>query len=434
MSGSDLARRTEIQIFFENVDISAKIRDYLITMTYTDNEQDKTDDLQLSLDDREGIWLGDWLNTPAQPPTPPPASDGWKIGDEVIANGRPQYSSYGNGKPGAMLTDYKGKVTHLNLKSGIPYPIHVDYKGWFAESQVQKVGAKQETMTQSGGAKGAQVHAIIIQKNWNGDGRDKRLDCGTFEVDSVDGSGPPAKVAIKGTSIPYTSKIRTQKKTKAWEKIKLSAIAGEIAAAGGMKVMFESSYDPLYSRKEQVKKSDVEFLQELCKAAGISLKVTANTIVLFDAAEYEKKPAVRQIVRGASDVKSYRFSTNFKDCAYSSCHVTYEDPQTMKKIEATFTQPGADANGSGQVLEINERATSTAEAYQLAEKRLRQKNKGEFQAEFTLVGDVGLVAGITVEVVGWGAFDGKYIIESATHNVTGGYTVNLKLRRVLEGY
>jgi hypothetical protein len=67
-------------------------------------------------------------------------------------------------------------------------------------------------------------------------------------------------------------------------------------------------------------------------------------------------------------------------------------------------------------------------------KRLRQKNKAEFSADFTLVGDCRLVAGVTVEVGGWGVFDGKYIIETATHNFTGGYTVGVKLRRVLEGY
>ena len=85
-------------------------------------------------------------------------------------------------------------------------------------------------------------------------------------------------------------------------------------------------------------------------------------------------------------------------------------------------------------MEVNERVTSAAEAKELAKKRLRQKNKGEVKAEFTLVGNVGLVAGLTVQVEGYGLFDGKYIIESATHNPTGGYTVGLKLRRVLEGY
>mgnify|MGYP000853695874 FL=1 len=68
-------------------------------------------------------------------------------------------------------------------------------------------------------------------------------------------------------------------------------------------------------------------------------------------------------------------------------------------------------------------------------KRLRQKNKGEFKASFKLTGDARLVAGITVQVSGYGAFDGKYIIETATHSVSkSGYKTDLTLRRVLEGY
>lgn len=55
-------------------------------------------------------------------------------------------------------------------------------------------------------------------------------------------------------------------------------------------------------------------------------------------------------------------------------------------------------------------------------------------AEFTLVGDVDYVAGITVTVYGYGEFDGKYIVEQAQHSITGGYKVQIKLRSVLEGY
>ena len=107
-------------------------------------------------------------------------------------------------------------------------------------------------------------------------------------------------------------------------------------------------------------------------------------------------------------------------------------PETKETIEYTYTP--RNANKDGQTLEINEKVSDKEEARKLAMKRLRQKNKAEFSAEFTLVGDVLLVAGVTVEVVGYGAFDGKYIIETATHNLTGGYTVGVKLRRVLEGY
>ena len=52
------ARRTVVRLTFDGVDISADINRYLQSLSYTDNEQDETDDLQLTLDDREGVWLG----------------------------------------------------------------------------------------------------------------------------------------------------------------------------------------------------------------------------------------------------------------------------------------------------------------------------------------------------------------------------------------
>ena len=106
------ARRTAVRLTFAGVDISTDINKHLLSLTYTDNEEDKTDDLQLSLDDREGVWLGNWLNTP-------------------------------------------------------------------------------------GASKGVEISAVIVQKNWESNGKDRVLDCGVFEIDTVDGSGPPAKATIK---------------------------------------------------------------------------------------------------------------------------------------------------------------------------------------------------------------------------------------------
>ena len=363
MSDSTLARRTEVIVAVDGVDISADINKYLIALTYTDYEEDKTDDLNISLDDRDGIWIQDWLS-------------------------------------GGTVTIFTSDSLDENRNRD---------------------------------AKGAEISAVIIQKNWVSDGKDRVLDCGTFEIDSLDISGPPAQASIKATALPYSSTVRTEKKTKAWEMIKLSTLASEIAGANGMKCLFESSFDPLYTRKEQVQISDIVFLQGLCKDAGISLKVTANMIVLFDEQDYEAKPAVRDIERGAADVKTYRFGTSTGDKKYSRCHVSYTDPMSGQTIEYTYTPIGASPDG--QTLEINEKVKTRENARQLAMKRLRQKNKAEYQAEFTLVGDVRLVAGVTVNVKGYGMFDGKYIVEAAIFNVSGsGCTVQVKLRRVLEGY
>ena len=246
MSDAASARRTEIIVKIDGADISADINKYLLQLTYTDHEEDKTDDLQISLDDREGVWIADWL-------------------------------------PG-------------------------------------------------GDAKGAEISAGILQRNWESDGKDRVLDCGSFEIAGLDASGPPAQASIKATSLPHSSTARTEKKTRAWEKIKLSAIANEIASKNGMESMFLSSFDPVYSRREQVRTSDIVFLQGLCKDAGISLKASAGRIVLFDEADFESKETVRKIKRGAADVLSYRFGASTNDTTYGKCHVAYTDPQTGQTI------------------------------------------------------------------------------------------------------
>ncbi len=94
----------------------------------------------------------------------------------------------------------------------------------------------------------------------------------------------------------------------------------------------------------------------------------------------------------------------------------------------------ADAKNNQQ-LEVSAKVGSIAEAKVLAEKRLRLHNKYEKTAAFTLPGDPDIVAGVTVMLSDWGAFDGKYIIKQARHSVDdNGYSVQIKLRRVLEGY
>jgi phage protein D len=66
---------------------------------------------------------------------------------------------------------------------------------------------------------------------------------------------------------------------------------------------------------------------------------------------------------------------------------------------------------------------------------MRLYNKYEYTVSLTFPGDPALITGRTVLLTGWGAFDGKYIIKQAKHSVTGsGYTTQISLRHVLEGY
>lgn len=505
MSDKSLVRRTKIQVTFAGVDISADLKKYFLSMSYTDNEADETDDLQIKLEDREGVWLCKWLNTAIQAAAASPpsstqntytvtaggglnvrsgpgtsysklgtldygaevsvssvkegwavisysgktayvsmeylravsrgrdSSGAWKVGEAVVASGRPQYSSEGSGAPGDAVSEYHGTITYLNLQAGVPYPIHVDQLGWFAESQVRPIGETEREDGGESGIKGMHIQAAIIRENWNSDGKDGVLECGSFELDGVEASGPPSVIVIKGTSLPYRSTVRQTKKSKAWEEYTLSGIAREMAAKNGMACMFEAAEDPWISRAEQVNQSDIAFLQALCNRYGISLKATANILILFDQAAYEKKPAVKIITRGkAGGYIKYKLRTGENDTQYGACHVSYTDP-SGKTIEYTHTLEDADEDS--QTLEIRQKVRSVSEAKALAEKMLRLKNKYEYSADFTFPGDPALVAGLAVELRDFGAFSGKYLISQAKHAVSGsGYTVNIKLRKVLEGY
>ena len=201
-----------------------------------------------------------------------------------------------------------------------------------------------------------------------------------------------------------------------------------------MVCMYESASDPFYSRVEQVKTSDIQFLETLCHKAGISLKATNRTLVLFDQAAYESKAAVFTIRRGSGVYTKYKLNVGTADTQYSSCRVSYVDPKG-KCISATakIEDYNADAKNNQQ-LEITAKVADKDEAKALAEKLLRLHNAHARTASFTLPGEPSLVAGVTVRLEGFCGWDGKYMVSQAKHSVkASGYTTDIQLRRCLEG-
>lgn len=426
------ARRVELRLEFLNIDVPDDLARHLLTANYTDNEEDSADDFQLSYDDRERNLNGSWLEV-----KPTIIKSTKQVKKQVAKTEVINYVV----KRGDTLWDIARKY----LGSGTKYPQIAQENGiknpnLIYPGQVFRIttgGAVTTTVTETKeeikvGAEPRMVKVTLVQKNWNDTGKNAVLDCGTFEIDSVDLSGPPLKTTLKSTSIPYTSTLRMMKKSRNWEKISLKAITQQIANEAGLKMLYESSDNPEYDKKEQVQQSDIRFLQDLCHAEGKALKVTKLSIVIFDKQEYDGKPAVKTITYGSSDILSFRMATKLTDAAYTSCHVSYTNTDKKQTIEYTYTPDST--VGTGQVLEVNERVANTQEAMRLAKKRLREKNAQEFTASFKMVGDVQLVAGIVVQLRGFQEFDKKYRVKSAKHSLTGGYTTDIELVQILEGY
>ena len=56
-----IARAAQLSVTFNNTDISSVVKKYLMSFSFTDNEEDEADDLQIKLEDRNGTWLQKWL-------------------------------------------------------------------------------------------------------------------------------------------------------------------------------------------------------------------------------------------------------------------------------------------------------------------------------------------------------------------------------------
>ena len=523
MSSVSNARRAAAQVSFGGVDITEDIRPYLLSLTWTDNEEDEADDLQLKLQDRDGIWLTKWLTASVQAAagavqtgtagagsaassyrvtpaiglnvrtgpgtqyqklgalpygtivTVQEISSGWakttysgreawacadyleavgtaaassgtsgagiQVGDEVDFTGSRHYVS-STGDQGYAAKPGPARVTLHNPGSLHPWHlIHTDgtsnVYGWVNESDVRPRGstAEEGSGTTEVTETGFSISAVIVRENWNGDGKDELLECGAFELDSVKASGPPGTVTIKATSLPYAAQLRQTEKSRAWESYRLSGIAQQIADENGVAVLFLSAADPEYGRVEQYRESDVAFLSRLCKNAGISLKVSNRILVLFDQASYEQKPAVLTVRRGDGSYLKYDLSTGAADAKYASCRVRYADPATGRVIEGVaYAEDYKEDAKNNQQLEISARVASIAEAQTLAAARLRLHNKYARKASFTFPGNPAVLAGVTVALEGFGAWDGTYLVSQAQHSVgSSGYTTKATLRRALEG-
>lgn len=270
------------------------------------------------------------------------------------------------------------------------------------------------------------------------------LNCGTFFVDKLSTSGGSGRtLTISAVSIPLNKPIRREKKSKAWENFSLQEIAQKIADTAGLKLLWDVEKSVEYDRQDQSTESDLTFLSRLCSEAGLSLKITDEQLVIFDQLSYEKKSPIKTLNIDGGAVISWSFEKSQSE-TYKSVTVSYRDPSKplynsdLEKVSKglnTYTAKDEEADENAQEYTLKKRAKSLNEAKRIAENKLRELNRRSIVGTMKVIGDVEIIAGVVVRIVGVGSFDGNFIVESASHDYgTSGYTTDLTLRRVNNRY
>jgi phage protein D len=286
-------------------------------------------------------------------------------------------------------------------------------------------------------SKGTAVSASIRCLNWRGPGQNMVLDCGKFTADEVSCSGPPTKVSLKAVSASLSGPLRETAHTRAWEGFSLRGVAEDVAGRNGLALYYEADAHR-FERQDQRNESDLAFLQRLSEDRGVNLKVRDDRLILFSAKEADSRAASLSFLRageGYGAVSEWEFQSKSEGTAFSACTVEYHDPASGELRKYTYNPGGGEmtAENTAKIYPLDNRVESEADAMALAQNKLRGANKGEVTGSFTVFGNPGLVAGLTVEMEGFGTFSGRYFVNKTTHSVGGKYTTKAEIRKVL-GY
>lgn len=281
--------------------------------------------------------------------------------------------------------------------------------------------------------KGDVILPTIKTTNWRRNGDKQLLSCGRFFVDEPEYSGRPSQFSLNAISSPLNGNFKDVDRSKTWRNITLKAIASDIATRTGLQLQYIGNNNPRYTEKEQSETPDASFLSELCEEEGLAMKVTDSKIVIFDEKEFERRPSVATYEEWGSTVLGYNFRTSLSNTKYDGVNVKYYDPKSKRIIEYLFTI-GDSIDEDSKIYQVNKRVNSREEARRLAQRTARRLNKKETTATLSVFGNIELLGGVCVDLKGFGAFDGKYFIEKATHTIGDGYKTDLEIRKVLGGY
>lgn len=258
---------------------------------------------------------------------------------------------------------------------------------------------------------------------------DYMFPCGIFEVDELELSGPPDIVNIRAMAAPISKKVRTKKST-GHEGKTLLQLAETIAGDHGLTVTGEVNSEIVIDRVTQYRETDLEFLRRVSDAFGYVFSIRGDKMVYTSIYKLEDSSSTVSIHR--TNISTYSF-VDKTTSSYKSATVKHSNPVDNELIEGT-EDCDDDGCSSEDVLEVRARAENVGQADAIAKAALHSKNTKRQTGRFTIEGNVLFLAGINVEITGFGRLSGKYQIVDSTHSQTpgGGYITNFNAKKVAE--
>jgi uncharacterized protein len=268
---------------------------------------------------------------------------------------------------------------------------------------------------------GDTLSARIKLQDWGREGDNRSLYCGFFILDDFNFTGWPITGSISGVSVPADGAFRETQRSKTWESATIKEIAAEIAGRAKIALFWDAKgFDWTIKSIEQSSQTDCDFLMSICSTYGLSMKVYAKKVVIFDREAYKAKRSAMSL--RPSDIESWSWQTTLAG-TYTGGEYTYTDPTTEEEIVAKV--------GDGErILKQSGKADSVADAERKIKSAVSNANHGAVSMSVTIMGNARLFAGQCVTISGLARLSGKYYIDKVVHSLGNGYTMQLDLSKV----
>jgi uncharacterized protein len=258
------------------------------------------------------------------------------------------------------------------------------------------------------------------------------VDCGTFEIDEIELSGPPDTVSIRALAAGIKKAVRS-KNSKAYEGQTLKQIAEAIASKHGFSVT-GTIQNIKFTRITQNQEHDLSFLKRLSAEYGHAFSVRDKQLVFTVIYDLEKGKPVLEIDR--TDLLSYSIKDKTSQ-TYRTAVVKYHNP-TNKQVVEYKTTGHENAGGSYEPetaddeLIIHTKAEDLNQAEAKAKAALWRANSKQQEGNLSMQGNPIVLAGNNIELTGLGILSGKYHIMESRHTLdkSSGYLTDIQVKRV----
>lgn len=217
-------------------------------------------------------------------------------------------------------------------------------------------------------------------------------------------------------SMPLDVKTNT---IKAWEEVSLYTIFEEKASKYKFKLENYETTNHVYKRIEQKEEKDISFLCRLANLEGYTVKTYDDKIILINDEYFESIEPSRTINKEEL-LRKFDFNTSqtgiLNEVVYNSQFgkISYKDDSIIGNKKEIY----------------NNYIGSYAEGLRFAKGFLIKNNLDYLTCDIMIDGDFNLSAGNTINLEGFGDYDGKYFIKKIISRIDNNFFMQLSLRRV----